>query len=114
MKAKYLQLATLATQAAFKSADKKHFLVGAAGIRADGAVVVSGNGPTPGKDRHAHAETRLCQKLDEGATVYVTRIRRDRSIANARPCVSCIAALLRAGVAKVYYTDEDGKVQRLW
>lgn len=114
MKAKYLQLATLATQAAFKSADKKHFLVGAAGIRADGAVVVSGNGPTPGKDRHAHAETRLCQKLDEGATVFVVRVRRDGTLANSRPCDDCKISMFMSGVRKVYYTNEEGEVERLW
>jgi tRNA(Arg) A34 adenosine deaminase TadA len=83
---------------------KRNFLVGAVGIRSDGTLVAAVNSivqvPTPS----AHAESRLCRKLDYGATVYVARITKTGDIALSKPCPRCEGALRAHGVKKVYYT----------
>lgn len=107
------KLVLLAAKAALRSKGQKHFLVGAAAIRSDGTIVYSGNGPTPGRDRHAHAETRLAQKLDHGATVFVVRLKRNGRLGLARPCDSCQKALWAKG-AEVWFSDEEGEFERLW
>lgn len=43
-----------------------------------------------------------------GGTIYVYREDRTGQIGLARPCPSCTAALVEAGIKKVYYTTEDG------
>jgi deoxycytidylate deaminase len=114
MKAKYIQLGMLAYAAALRGAELKHYLVGAAAIRRDGAVVSASNGPAPFPCPYAHAEVRLCQKLDRGAIVHVVRRRRDGTLGCSKPCRNCERTLWLQGVSKVYYTEADGSVRRLW
>lgn len=114
MRSRYLQLALLASRAALRHADVKGFLVGAAAIRGDGAFVSAGNGPAIGVSPEVHAECRLAAKLDRGADVLVIRVRRDGTIGCAKPCPECRTRLLRARVAKLFYSDKDGDICRLW
>lgn len=114
MRTLHLKLALLASRAALRHSDVKGFLVGAAAIRADGAFVSAGNGPAIGVSPSAHAEHRLSAKLDQGAEVLVIRTRRDGSLGCAKPCQFCITKLLRARVAKLFYSDKDGDICRLW
>lgn len=114
MRSRYLQLALLASRAALRHSDVKGFLVGAAAIRADGVMVASGNGPAIGVSPAAHAECRLAEKLDAGAEVLVIRVRRDGTIGCAKPCKECRTRLLRARVVKLFYSDKDGDICRLW
>lgn len=102
------RLILAATRAALRSGDTKTYLVGAAGIRQDGCLVWSGNGPAPGPTPTAHAESRLCRKLDYYATVFVLRLKRDGTFGCAKPCPRCIEALRSRAVLKVWYTT--GKV----
>ena len=105
----------MARKAARPQNDIRGFYIGAVGIRKDGAIVKSRNGPvimdeSVGKSSYpaAHAEYRLCRKLDKGAVVFVCRIRRgDGSFALARPCIDCQRRLTSKGVKKVYYTISD-------
>ncbi len=114
MKSRYLQLALLASRAALRHSDVKGFLVGAAAIRSDGTYVSSGNGPAIGPTPRVHAEYRLCRKLDTGATVLVIRVRRDGTLGCALPCPDCVRALESNLVRRVFYSDENGVIQRLW
>ena len=63
-----------------KSNDRD-FIMGAIALRKDGTKVASANGPVivPGvKQRaffsNAHAESRLCRKIDKGSVVFVIRV----------------------------------------
>jgi len=117
MNKKYFEMAKLI---AVSKKDRRSFLIGAIGIRNDGIIVASPNGPARirenTKDRgyfpEAHAEFRISRKLDVGATVYVIRVRRgDKKVCLAKPCETCQNIMKSRGVKKVYYSiseDENG------
>ena len=84
--------------------DRRTFKLAAIGVRADGAVVHAVNQPTTDVNPTCHAEWRLCQKLDKGATVYVARVGADGVARLARPCPACRSKLMRQGVVRVYYS----------
>lgn len=106
MNRKIFNFFTVAAETATSKDDKRSFLLGAIGIRNDGAMVRSLNSPTENKNRMAHAECKLCRKLDYGAKeVYVARVRMDNfEFAMARPCSSCRKILKSKKVRKVFYT----------
>lgn len=115
MRARYLKLALCAVEAALRGEDGRTYLLGAAAIRGDGAIVTATNGPAPKPTKEAHAEYRLARKLDRKATVLVVRVKRDGSYGCALPCASCRYILALAEVAKVYYTTgESDLISRLW
>jgi hypothetical protein len=114
MRSRYLQLALLASRAALRHSDEKGFLVGAAAIRNDGTLVSAGNGPSIGVTPRAHAESRLCRKLDCGATVLVIRVRRDGTLGCALPCRDCVRTLESNMVRRVFYSNAVGEICRLW
>lgn len=64
--------------------------------------------------RHAtfHAEESVLRRYHSaaGAVAYVARIGADSSAMMARPCVRCQHALVRAGVARVFYTASSTEV----
>lgn len=73
-------------------------------------VVRAANGLVDNRHAPAHAEARLCRKLDSGSVVYVGRVlRSDGSIALAKPCGRCEARLRNTGVKKVFYTIGPGE-----
>jgi len=102
----------IAGRIAQQKKDRRTYLLGAIGIRSDGAMVFAQNGPTESPNPLAHAENRLSKKLDYGATVYVARVRIcDGQFAMAKPCPNCRRILKSRGVKKVMYTigpDEYG------
>lgn len=101
----YFQMAALT---AIKREDERSFLLGAVGIRYDGALVKSVNASSFHPVRTGHAEARLCKKLDVGSIVYVVRVKLlDGSLATARPCKSCQKILRSTGVSKVYYSISE-------
>lgn len=117
MNIKIERLLDLATGAALTRVHRKsphtvqHFRLGAAGIRFDGALVVSYNGSQEEPRWQHHAESRLCRKLTPKSIVAVARVLADGSWAMARPCKNCETCLRRLGVKRVYYTiapDEFG------
>jgi len=90
--------------------DNRSFLLGAIGIRKDGAFVKAINGPSIFPERTAHAEYRLSNKLDVGSEVYVCRVRLlDNKFALARPCDSCMKVMFSRGVRKVYFTVSENE-----
>ena len=103
----------IATKIATKKDDKRAFIVGAVGVRSDGVIVMASNGPTPNPSRLVHAEYRISRKLDYGSIVYVVRLRRDGSLAMAKPCADCEKALRSKHVKEVWYSTADGAVDKL-
>jgi tRNA(Arg) A34 adenosine deaminase TadA len=94
-----------AVKIALKKQDKRSHKVGAVGVRSDGVIVASSNGPVrEGKFPRAHAEARLCRKLDRGAVVFVARVNSKGDWRLARPCPSCRRVLRQHGVKKVIFT----------
>jgi tRNA(Arg) A34 adenosine deaminase TadA len=98
---------SLAAGTALRKDDCRSFKLGAVGVRNDGTVVYSLNGPAPNKCAQVHAEARLCHKLTPGSTVWVARIRHDGTLGMARPCPSCQRRLRSSGVDRVIYTISD-------
>jgi hypothetical protein len=93
--------------------DKREALIGSVGERADGVVVFARNSAVldtevnsgePWSFAPCHAEWRLAKKLDTGAVVYVARVKKDGSLAMARPCGGCERVLRSRKVSRVYYT----------
>lgn len=103
----------VAMRTLFKKEVKRTFNVCAIGIRSDGAIVVSQNGSDRIRNPNIHAEARLVNKLDYGATVYVIRCRADGSFGIAKPCPNCEQLLRNARVKQVFYTiDSDGNFEK--
>ncbi len=94
--------------------DKREACIGAVGVRSDGTVVSARNEAVFDTDAcdtdrawsfpPAHAENRLAKKLDIGSVVYVARLKKDGTMAMARPCIFCERVLKSRRVKKVYYT----------
>lgn len=93
--------------------DLRSFWLGAIGIRRDGVVVSSRNGAVSFSSSvqmmnvnvTSHAETRLLRKLGKDGVIFVSRVlRKDRSLAMARPCPDCQLKIRAHRVKKVYYT----------
>lgn len=59
-----------------------------------------------------HAEVAALSKLFPskrvGTTVISLRIRKDGSLAMARPCKHCMAFIRESGVKKVYWSNQYG------
>lgn len=94
-------------------------VIGATGIRSDGAIIRAINGSIrnsygssnsngnkpPTKSSKYHAEGRLLNKMDSGGTIFVARRRRDNEeYGMARPCVLCQPRISSFRINKVYYT----------
>lgn len=103
----------MAWRTLFKKKVRRTFHVFALGIRSDGAIVVSQNGSDAIKNPSIHAEARLANKLDCGATVYVVRCKADGTFGLAKPCPTCEAILRNMRVKCVYYTmNADGDFEK--
>lgn len=104
----------MAGQIALNNNAGRAYLLGAVGVRKDGAIVSAFNGSDYLPNRMAHAEYRLCKKLDAGATVYVARVMRSSGeFGMSKPCPDCMRALTARHVKKIYYTiaeNEYGKI----
>jgi deoxycytidylate deaminase len=107
---------SIAIAAAISKNDKRDFLLGAMAIRNDGIRVTSYNGPaiiddkksTKSYYKEAHAEYRLCRKLDKGSTVFVVRVgKKDGKLKMAKPCITCQIAMRRKKVKRVYYSINE-------
>ena len=98
---------SLAAGTALRKDDCRSFKLGAVGLRNDGTIVYSLNGPAPDKCSQVHAEARLCNKLTPGSIVWVARIRHDGSLGMARTCPSCERRMRSTGVDRIIYTISD-------
>lgn len=101
----------LAERVARLKDDQRIHKLGAIGLRSDGVIVAAPNAPAQDKAPFAHAEARLCRKLDKGAIVFVTRASNDSAFRYklARPCDSCQRLMARKKVERVYYTISDNE-----
>lgn len=102
----------LAADVAKLKDDRRTHKLGAIGLRSDGALVCAANGPVRPETRNgstkaaipsAHAEARVCRKLDYYATVFVVRMQPS-GYGLARPCPHCERRLRKRRVKRVYYT----------
>lgn len=96
----------IAAKFATKKRNGRAFYLGAIGVRADGALVISTNHASHTLCASGHAEARLARKLDFGASeVYVVRLRKlDDEFGMARPCLDCQRVLRAKGVKKCYFS----------
>lgn len=94
----------------------RDFRLAAIGLRSDGVMVMARNEPSTKITPLAHAEARLIRKLGKQAKiVIVVRVTRNtNSLAMAKPCPRCYCALRNAKVRKVYFTNETGKIEKLF
>ena len=102
----------LARQAALHGDDKgirRQYRLGAVGLRSDGTTVTSNNLPCQSPNKHAHAEARLCRKLDWDSEVFVVRITMTGGLTNARPCDNCMHAMRLRGVKRIYYSINENE-----
>ena len=103
-----LPLLEVASQVAdISSQPYRKAFIGAVAIRKDGTLVHSRNGITIRPDcisPSSHAEARVLRKSGYGATIYVARVKKDGSLAMAKPCSRCMAALKSRGAEMVYWT----------
>ncbi len=97
----------LAAKTAIKRKDIRRHCIGAVGLRNDGTIVKSTNLPCRYPEPQAHAEARLCRKLDKGSIVYVVRVLKNGDYANATPCLTCRSFMQISGVRRCYYTIND-------
>lgn len=114
MKNKITNYLGMAAKIAVSKDDERSFLLGAIGIRNDGAIVKAMNSPSQLQDKMAHAESKLTRKLGFGADVFVSRIAKgSREWAMAKPCPFCQCILKAFRVYKVYYTI-DKQFYGIW
>jgi len=110
----YIQLAS---EVADLSTDRhRKAFVGAVAIRSDGVIVSSRNGYIINpSDTYpsAHAEARVLRKAGYGCTLYVARVKRDGSLAMAKPCSTCHSMIKSRGVKSVYYSVSNTEWQGL-
>jgi hypothetical protein len=104
----------MAARVATLKEDVRTYLHGAIGVRKDGTLVQSYNGPAENIRPETHAERRLVRKLDQGSVVFVVRVKRDGTWGNSRPCAACEWAMRARRVKKVVYSigpDEWGTME---
>jgi tRNA(Arg) A34 adenosine deaminase TadA len=108
MKRKILNYFEIAARIAKSKDDRRSFLLGCVAIRNDGCMVKSLNSPTETKNRQAHAEYKICKKIDSSAVIYVARVRLDNFFfAIARPCDACMKRLQFMRVCRCFYTVDQ-------
>ncbi len=68
-------------------------------------------------DATLHAELGAILGIDrattQGADVYVARINKEGEARISKPCQMCEAAMRHVGVRRVFYTDKEGKIERM-
>lgn len=61
--------------------------------------------------RSTHAEFACIKQLSleqlRGSTILVYREQRDGTLANARPCESCLKLIIQSGIKKIVFTNEN-------
>jgi tRNA(Arg) A34 adenosine deaminase TadA len=86
---------------------RRHYRLGAVGIRTDGAIVTADNVPVRQPHARSHAEARLTRKLNRGSEVFIVRVLRSGLLSNAHPCAKCQKAMRLRGIRRVYYSISD-------
>jgi len=55
----------------------------------------------------------MARTTTQGSTIYVARINKEGEARISKPCPMCEAAMRHVGVRRVYYTNEEGKIERM-
>ena len=98
-----------AVRAALRAPIDQRYMVGAAGLRVDGAIVHAHNTSRGLVSPDTHAEARLLRRLGQDAPiVVVARWMRSGRLGLAAPCRGCVARLRARGVRIVWFTTDDG------
>lgn len=108
MKQRIFSLLNQASDIGRSGDPRRHFYLGAIGIRKDGKIVSARNSPTMHRHPMSHAEARLARKLTPNSIVFVARNTKNGNTAMSKPCRTCQRILKNAGVKKVYYTTSQG------
>lgn len=112
------RLQNLAVREAFKSgAKKKHGAI----VFRKGRIISSGfnklktHPKCQQQYKYLHAEEDALIKagiLAKGADIYVIRLIRD-GLGLSRPCETCLQVLREAEVRNIYYSTNEGEIERL-
>ena len=64
---------------------------------------------TPPNRCSTHAEIRVIKntKNTDGATMYIARLLLNNHTAMAKPCVWCLEHIIKAGISRVVYTENN-------
>ena|ERR1700722_15824581 len=103
-----LHLINIAAEVADITTDRnRKAFIGAVAMRRDGVLVHARNSAVyspNAKNPPAHSESRICKKSGAGSEIYVARVKRDGSLAMAKPCPRCMAIMRSHRVEMVYYS----------
>jgi len=111
-------------KAALKAAKRSKFY----SHRVGAAIFIGSNLISTGHNRHKshpksvcwtmHAEfsslVRLIREDLSNAVLYVTRLTRTNKVSCAKPCEACQKIILKLGIKKVYYTNHEGILEKLY
>jgi deoxycytidylate deaminase len=99
-----------------------HLKVGAAILKGSRLISIGWNDsrkthPSSGTRYHGiHAEFSAIvgnyKTSLHGATIFVARLKKN-CLGMAKPCPACEQLIREAGIKKVYFTNNDGQVERL-
>lgn len=96
---------SIAGKLAASKEDLRGFYHGCVAIRKDGKLVQAVNGSSTQKTPAAHAEARVCNKVDVGSIVYVARISLlNGELTMSKPCKNCQNTMRARGVKRCYYS----------
>ena len=96
-------------RAALRCPTDQRYLIGAAGLRADDAIVHAHNTSRGLFSSDTHAEARLLRRLGSDAPiVVVVRWLHSCRLVLAASCRGCAARLRARGVHTVWFTTDDG------
>lgn len=98
----------LAIRAALKARHRNHRL-GAILIKGGNIISVGWN--ISFKHAEHMAIDRAWRSDIEGCTIMVVRVRKNGSLGMAKPCETCMARLIDAGIKKVIYSTNDGQLE---
>ena len=104
---KFFRIAKLVAKTGDCNEANRQYRLGAVGVRTDGTIVASSNIPTRRPNGAAHAEYRVCKKLDKGSIIYVVRIDRENGLRLARPCKKCLSFMRNSGIKRCYYSISE-------
>lgn len=69
------------------------------------------NVSNPDRESSFHAEINTMRGLDvSGSTVYVARVNNRGQAKLSKPCLECYKALKEAGVKRIIWTENNGRI----
>ena len=62
---------------------------------------------------YLHAEMSVISRAKPGDIIEVFRISKNGNTCMAKPCEHCMAAIIKAGIRTIKYTDHNGQWQTI-